>query len=42
MPLAPDKGGPAHPKSLLSPTLFAMYDEKDNHSFANVPEVENY
>nr|CAD2138877.1 unnamed protein product [Meloidogyne enterolobii] len=39
MPLAPDKGGPANPKSLLSPTLFAMYDEKDNHSFANVPEM---
>uniref|UniRef100_A0A915MJR5 Uncharacterized protein n=1 Tax=Meloidogyne javanica TaxID=6303 RepID=A0A915MJR5_MELJA len=36
MPLAPDKGGPANPKSLLSPTLFAMYDEKDNHSFANM------
>uniref|UniRef100_A0A915P653 Uncharacterized protein n=1 Tax=Meloidogyne floridensis TaxID=298350 RepID=A0A915P653_9BILA len=39
MPLAPDKGGPANPKSLLSPTLFALYDEKDNHSFANVPEM---
>ncbi|KAL3107479.1 hypothetical protein niasHT_014196 [Heterodera trifolii] len=39
MPLAPDKGGPANPKSILSPTLFAMYEEKDNNSIVNVPEM---
>ncbi|KAF7635561.1 hypothetical protein Mgra_00004948, partial [Meloidogyne graminicola] len=39
MPLAPDKGGPLNQKSLLSPTLFAMYEENDNQSFGNIPQI---
>lgn len=41
MPLTPDKGGPAHPNSMLSPTLLAMYDEKDNRSIGNVPQASS-
>ncbi|KAL3096932.1 hypothetical protein niasHS_002648 [Heterodera schachtii] len=33
------QGRPVNPKSILSPTLFAMYEEKDNNSIVNVPEM---
>uniref|UniRef100_A0A914HN20 Uncharacterized protein n=1 Tax=Globodera rostochiensis TaxID=31243 RepID=A0A914HN20_GLORO len=39
MPLMPDKGGLQHNNSLLSPTLLAMYEEHDNKSIGNVPEM---
>uniref|UniRef100_A0A183BQ95 EF-hand domain-containing protein n=1 Tax=Globodera pallida TaxID=36090 RepID=A0A183BQ95_GLOPA len=39
MPLMPDKSGLQHNNSVLSPTLLAMYDEHDNKSIGNVPEM---
>ncbi|KAL3123171.1 hypothetical protein niasHT_010341 [Heterodera trifolii] len=39
LPITPDKGGPLHNNSMLSPTLLAMYEEHDNRSIGNVPKM---